>query len=161
MKKVQHIKIWFENCIVLELPIDEFEYIKIEDVGIRYEKCNSSCSLKEKYMAYGGVEFSLKPDVSRGRFLWLNEVEATDLPCNYDNIVKALTGESCYCTYMVFMVLCYDDGSEKEIYVPLKLADIDEDDVGNVLLSTRFDDDRCLVVEIHPYTHVAIEDDEE
>ena len=171
MRKVQNIEIWFENCIALELPIDEFEYIKIDNVGIEYEKCNSHCSLTERYYAYGGIKFVLKPDVHRGRFLSLTSLttydEDPDFPCNHDTILDALTDESepkrsedtISVTDIVSIVLSYDDSSKRRIYVPFKPTTIDC--VENPLRSSRFDKQGRLVVEIRPDDSDATEDDDE
>ena len=170
MKKVQYIEIWFENCIALELPIGEFEYLKIDNVSIEYEKCNSSCSLTERYLAYGGIKFILRSDVHQGRFLSLTSLTTYDedpyFPCNHDTILEALSDvpeSECSNTIsvsdIVSIVLSYDDGSKKRIYVPFKLTTADC--VENALRTTRFDKQGRLVVEIHPDDSDAIENDDD
>jgi len=146
MKKVQDIRIWFENCIALELPIEEFESIEIENVSVRYEKCNSSCELTEEYFAYGGIQFSLKPDVSKGKFLLMNfeEDPDPDNPCNHETIIERLTKWK----DITSIELCYQDGNKKEIYVPFNPTT--SEGVESSLQFDRIDRDGCLVVEIHP-----------
>ena len=152
MKKVQDIRIWFENCIALELPIEEFESIEIENVSVRYEKCNSSCELTEEYFAYGGIKFSLKPDVSKGRFLLMNFEEDPDNPCNHETIIERLTKWK----DITSIELCYQDGNKKEIYVPFHPTT--SEGVESSLQTAKIDEDGCLVVEIRPDDSDAIED---
>ena len=72
MGKVQSIRIIFENYEVLKLDIEEFERIRIDRVSHWYEKLGGS-RLDENLCAYGGLSFTLKPNVKADLRPWANE----------------------------------------------------------------------------------------
>lgn len=143
MGKVQSIRIIFENYEVLKLDIEEFERIRIDRVSHWYEKLGGS-RLDENLCAYGGLSFTLKPNV-KGRFVkFRNPDEDWDYrKSDTETILWRLKEND-----ITSIVLCYDDGTEKKIWVPFEPET--GDCVNSVLQSSEVDAEGRMTVTIQP-----------
>lgn len=146
MKEVKIIQIWFENCTCVEVGIEEFEWIHIDNVCSCYQKINEFDCLREALHAIGEVSFRLKPKVKNWRYIDISG-EAVPLPEGmtvHEGIISRLQ------EYMDIteIILCYDDESEKSILVPYdsKWSCGEE----SWLQSTELDESGRLTVKILP-----------
>lgn len=116
VRKVKVIRIWFENCMYLEIGIEDFEWIHIDNVCKFYRKIDGSECLEEKFKAIGEVSFRLKSEVKNGCY---RAIDGSDAPIPEGMTIQ----EGIFFRLQEYMditqlVLCYDDGSEKMIWVP-------------------------------------------
>lgn len=146
MKKVKSIRLWFENCELVEFDIQSFDRVVIENVGVHYESFHSSggICIEESYHAYGRIFLCWREDVRNGR--WLNFRDKTELPEGnpryYDNLERLRRND------ITSIVLCYEDGTEKKIAVPFKPTNVDA--VESSLQSTTRDGKGRWEIEILP-----------
>ena len=130
MKKIQSITIVFENLEDIELDMQELLQLGIEDVGGRFYKMNEYFFGEEDF-AYGKVSFTLRNDKKYERLLRYMDI--------------------------AYLVLCYDDGSEKTVVVPYDPKGADGGE--SWLQRAWVDKKHCLHVEILPKlegkSHVA------
>ena len=125
MRRVEIIQIWFENYEYLEIGIEDFEWIRINQVHSCCRKWSNTNDLKEELHACGEVSFQLKSDIRNGRWLALggrNQLPEGMSP--HDGIFFRLQD----CKNITRLVLCYDDGSKAGIWThyEIKFVDVEE-----------------------------------
>ena len=130
----------------LEIGIEDFEWIHIDNVCKFYRKIDGSECLEEKFKAIGEVSFRLKSEVKNGCY---RAIDGSDAPIPEGMTIQ----EGIFFRLQEYMditqlVLCYDDGSEKMIWVPYenKFSGGEE----SWLQSTELDEYGRLTVTILP-----------
>ena len=147
MKKVKTIRIWFENCKYLEIGIEDFEWIYIDNVCSYYRKIGGSNWLEEEFKAIGEVSFRLKAKVKNGCY---RDEDGADAPLPEGmTIQEGILFRLQEYMDITRLVLCYDDDSEKEIRVPYENKEHTSGEESR-LQSTELDENGRLTVTILP-----------
>ena len=146
MPKIHAIRIWFENYELLELGLDQFEYFSMENVGTYYSMVNrfDGAVLEEKFQAYRKVCFRLKPEANGQWLFYGSKRELPDGKCTHESIVERIQAWA----DITILVLCYEDGDEKEIRVPYEFKWSGGEE--SLLQSSEVDSHGCLNVTIVP-----------
>lgn len=143
MSKISIVELVFENCIILELPINAFVRFSMKRIGAYFPRANDTWQLKEKFHAYGGISFTLAADISQ--FRWTNTITGKEVdwvPHTHEEILRRLRVND-----ITYLTLCYEDGGGQCIRVPYEER---TDDDTNLLQSTSVDAEGQITVIIRP-----------
>jgi hypothetical protein len=144
MSDVKFVRIWLENCELVELNMSDFAYLDIRNVASDFRSYNDGAIMEEEYHAYGGVYFAIKANVKNGRWLsFYDKREFLEDDHLYHKSLVRLKAND-----ITSIELIYNNGESKEIRVPWEPKTVDC--VDSFLQSTKTDEKGRLVVSIAP-----------